>query len=808
MEVIANNTQLVQEHETLINKIKAGKAILFTGAGFSYGAINSLGNEPLGAKSLSNKLSEELDIEKHDDLMFTSDYFLSVKSDVELINILKENYTLKSTSSTQNSICSLPWTRVYTTNYDLSVEIASQNSGKVFETIDISHSFGEFSRRGTSMCVHLNGSINSLNSESLNKSFKLSNSSYVSPESFINSEWRYCFKNDLDRANAIVFIGYSLYDIDIQRLLFDDSTLKDKTYFITVVEPDIQTKFTLSKYGKVISIGADGFAELIDKFKDSCTIDFDYHLQSMSKYEISSDEVDIRDNDVEKLLLHGNIPDSHVDYYMLGDMKVPYLVHRNYSDIVINSKFNDRHSIFYSSLGNGKSLLLKQLKVELSKKDLHVYEIDDIYGDYRSDLDYLSKLPFDVVLILDDYEQHIDVIEYVSRSKIENITIVASARLADHEFLRDQLIGMDFSFDETNIDLLFDDEITELIAIFDNLGQWADKATTISEKKRYIKRKNESQISLALIDFFNSPIIKSKIKELVDRLEKNDDFKETVLSICLCKIIGVPATKSLISDVSGNDAIYTKELTSTDEFKQLFNIRNGEVINSSSIFCICLMKEHYSAAFVTKNLLRIASKFEGISLKDPVQEKVFKAMLKFSFIERILPNTTKVGNLQRYYEDLKINIPWLRVNPHFWLQYAMTFIAFKDYVKAQKYLNEAYDYAEKKQDYHTNNIDTQQARLWLKQSNIITDGNIVYSNFEKANNLLKRLRDDIYKYRQVSGYYEFFETNFIKLSKKNKVNFIDACNRMLKQINKLQEDDKVEFHYLDKTKKHLEAILK
>ena len=56
-----------------------------------------------------------------------------------------------------------------------------------------------------SLCIHLNGSINSLTNETLNGSFKLSASSYISPDSFLNRHGTIFSKKDLERATAIVF---------------------------------------------------------------------------------------------------------------------------------------------------------------------------------------------------------------------------------------------------------------------------------------------------------------------------------------------------------------------------------------------------------------------------------------------------------------------------------------------------------------------------------------------------------------------------------------------------------------------------
>ena len=76
-------------------------------------------------------------------------------------------------------------------------------------------------------CVHINGYIGNLTESTLNTSFKLSESSYMRPEGFLNSPWYTIFKRDLERASAIIFAGYSLYDIDIKRILVSNSDIFD-----------------------------------------------------------------------------------------------------------------------------------------------------------------------------------------------------------------------------------------------------------------------------------------------------------------------------------------------------------------------------------------------------------------------------------------------------------------------------------------------------------------------------------------------------------------------------------------------------
>ena len=136
----------------------------------------------------------------------------------------------------------------------------------------------------------------------------------------------------------------------------------------------------------------------------------------------------------------------------------------------------------------------------------------------------------------------------------------------------------------------------------------------------------------------------------------------------------------------------------------------------------------------------------------------------------------------------------------------MSFIAFKEYPKAQSLLDQAYDLAHAKKDYYTDNIDTQQARLWLVECNVISDGNRVFDNFQKANTLLRLRNNDIYKFRQISRYNEFHKENFSKLSKKNKLLFLNSCKEIITLIERLENEEASNHQYLQRAKSNLITI--
>ena len=272
--------------DELIERISTGQAILFTGAGFSSLTKNINDEEPSAAKDLALEICQLGGFQSDEDLRYATDYYIANNNISNLIQLLKKKYTITQTHSTHDEICSAKWRRFYTTNYDKSIEIASAKVGKLVECIDISYPTDTYYKK-ESLCIHLNGSIDSLNEESIETTFKLSTSSYISPDSFTKSDWHYYFKKDLERCSAIVFVGYSMYDIEIQKILFENSDLKEKTYFITRENPNPKASFTLSKFGKIIPIGIEGFSKLINEnSKNIAGYDSEHNLQSLAKYDL------------------------------------------------------------------------------------------------------------------------------------------------------------------------------------------------------------------------------------------------------------------------------------------------------------------------------------------------------------------------------------------------------------------------------------------------------------------------------------------------------------------------------------------
>ena len=231
----------------LIEKISVGKTILFAGVAFSKDSIN-INNTSLPLSSeLSKQICDLGSFPQSDDLRYSADRYLTENQEQskqeKLIKLLKSNYNVKNPSIYAKKIMQAPWNKFYTTNYDNTIE-------KIYSEIipvDLSCSLDKLEIKDK-RCVHLNGYISNLNIKSLEKSFKLTEASYLSYDGFLESPWFAVFKRDLERCSALVFIGYSLYDLDIKRMIINISNLKDNTYFILNENIDEKEKFLFNKY--------------------------------------------------------------------------------------------------------------------------------------------------------------------------------------------------------------------------------------------------------------------------------------------------------------------------------------------------------------------------------------------------------------------------------------------------------------------------------------------------------------------------------------------------------------------------------
>lgn len=786
------NKQTYNHLELALQAISSGNAVLFLGAGFSNSATGLNGiNMPTSA-ILAQKLGDLKEFDAEGDLTYASSRYLSKGGDeLSLIKILRETFTVTEIKPHHKAIASAPWRNVYTTNYDLCYETAAKENNILVNTIDIKNKPSDYLTQ--KQCIHLNGSLNILTSESLKNDFKLTLLSYLSSNTLLQSPWLYLFKKDLEFSSAIIFVGYSLYDIKIQEILNKNQEFISKTFFITQDSINDRTKFELSQFGSIIPIGAEKFGNEIEKQKNNfCSTPEQLALTSLWEYHVTTKDIMIHDSDVDKFLLYGNINNKLIDTTLFLPKGAPLLINRDEIKRAIELIKANSNIVITANFGNGKSIFSSILRAHLTSLGMRIFTADQIDPHELEDLSNLVKNNIKGCLLIDSYEQNFKLIEHYAQLSPQNLQLIICARTSIHEHYKHNLLNLNLNVSEITIDDLSEKEINEFIDIIDNSGNWADKAgLSFSSKKRLIE-KNGNQISSNLLDILQSPHIMDRIKALTQDFLLKKENKDTTFAIALLLANNIRATKTLISEISFNNRIYDLEYQENKDYRQIFGVEGSKIQSKSSTFSSFLISHCFSSFYIVEQLLKIMSYIGNVKMH--FQPEDFKnlegALRKFSIIERLLPENNRTSSLLKYYEELKMKIKWLNNDPHFWLQYGMARIANYEYDKAQTYFTQAYALAKSRDNYFTDYIDTQQARLFLLRllkCNVLED--LPFELFTNAHQLFIKLPNNYYKYRQLQNYKVIFDKLYSSFTNENQLQFASSCKIIADSINKTIEQN-------------------
>jgi hypothetical protein len=111
-----------------------GQAILFVGAGFSTQARTANGGDlPTGAK-LSELLASKLGLSTTPSLDLASEMFVHRMGEFQLVQLLRASLIATEITPEQAIFGSVPWRRVYTTNYDNVVELAYAKNARQLDS--------------------------------------------------------------------------------------------------------------------------------------------------------------------------------------------------------------------------------------------------------------------------------------------------------------------------------------------------------------------------------------------------------------------------------------------------------------------------------------------------------------------------------------------------------------------------------------------------------------------------------------------------------------------------------------------------
>jgi len=786
------------DYERALLAIAEGKAIIFVGAGFSIGATSlDDGDFPTGTK-LAEVLCNTAKAPNTPDLKTASGRYLRVKDPDDLIRFLREKFTVKSICEYHSIISAMPWKGIYTTNYDNVLETGAKEKGKKLVPLTLSDD-PRLYRSSSETVLHINGYIDRLNKETLQTEFKLTNTSYLTTQ-FRESNWSEVFIRQIQSAQAIFFVGYSLYDLDIQEVLFADRDLKEKTFFVQRAGmSDEDLKFSeLSDFGTILSIGVDRFAEdiininpdAISKDSPLVLVGFEEMLPVADKKHLTTSE------DIFALLLRGEVNNLLVAEQALSGSRNDYIFNR---DVQSFSLGGIRNFVFVGDLGNGKTTLMRAICADYLKRGYNVFWLKDQAYDNFDELEELLNSDSPAVIVFDNYTRKMDLVAHANLKRKENTILMLSARTSLHKSQEESLFFKDIRIDlkttlEVDCNKLSLGEIENLSTYFSRYGLWGEKASFHSEKKiRYLKHRCNSELHAVLLDLLASPEIQSRFSSFFKEINNSRSFTQTMIAAFALNLLNITEPSAhMVAAITNDSSIFNPSFKSNPAIKQFFNNERGIISPKSSALAEFALKNFPDPVLLVDMLVNICRATRKKAEVTQFYWDLYRDLASFSNIQRMLPDKSQKQLLIQFYEGLR-KIDLERDNPLFWLQYAMARMNFPDVEnleQAEKYLTTALSIGRARKNYTIVDIETQYARYHLEYAiHIAATADVAYRSFITASDFFSKItKIEIYKiepFRPIKNYLPFFKKFQKNFSALQLHRILEACNIVLHNIKLL-----------------------
>ncbi|GAA7239103.1 hypothetical protein BD0080_05890 [Helicobacter pylori] len=744
-----------QDYKKWAREIARGSAVVFFGAGFSAGATGFDGELPLG-NQLRDKLGEFCGLERKyyetKDLKDVAEYCLKKQDHQKIVEKLKDIFRVKQSKDEQKVVVGWPWKSIYTTNYDDLIYCAGKQVNKNIDILTLESMLPSKSRN---FCLHINGCVDRLEPKHLDNSFKLSHSSYVNGDVFANSsEWENKFRKDLQYSALVVFMGYSLADMPIERILFMEmGNMRGEVIFVVAdskkynEDPIGDKKF--ERYGKLLRIGVESFAnKILECWPQDTNLGFNY----LEKIIISNSlDVNIRDNDLKLFFEQGKFKDGWLQNEVLGYLKSGHQIRKSFlgkgftlgdkitervkdKNILKNPIQSDyvpkliprkeeideaqcelaRDSVgilgVFGELGSGKTIFLRQLAIVLVESGNSVYFVR--HGDFisqKEEIDTLLRQLKDrdekAYIFIDSYLNQPEISRYIAKKVKETrcVKLILATRAVDWHGDEDYKVIQGDSLIE--IGQLSDWDLGVFAQIISYLGLWSRDLSgeSFRRQKGYLQRNCNAEMMLILLDIFNSQHIHNKLNENLEDILKEKQIKKVLFVVCFLRVANITSGDiALLAHLLGDDGLGKFKSQYIKQFRALNLWNDGDF--GSSILALFVLHRMFSYDEITRYAFEILKRARNTkkNYQFNQEHRVYLKLLNYRTMSRVFgkekdsDKDKKFRFLRSYYDDAKREISSLAEDPQFWLQYAMCHMPIGKFKEAQDYLNQAYGKAKQK----------------------------------------------------------------------------------------------------------------
>jgi len=614
-----------------------GKATLFVGAGFSIDSINFQDQNIPSVSPLLQRLNEGLPTNsKMVDV--AAGRYLETHGPEKYLDLLRSEYKAKSASDDVADIMKYPWNRIYTTNYDDVIE-NSLKSKRRYKSLDQKDMY-KHQPKNDLLVVHLHGFIDNFDINNVSRNCILDFDSNVANEVY-DGEWGALLRSDLTTSDVVIFIGYSLFDPEIPKLLKYASN-RERVFFINSPFRDEDLEYRQRKFGQPIFIGRQNFSKITSSAeKQGAKQDrVSYSCFSNARRDMIDDKA-LDNKKIEHLFAYGKIDDDALETDVAQETQ-RYVIDRTPVEKAIPNLASTRKmTIFYGPLGHRKTVSIRKLASKLVRKDQEVFFAIRNLDDLITELSQIAAKHPGAVIIFEDifrYSKKWDQINLISHGKL---TLITSSRINILNIRRIELINAFSSYDVDFVKISEFDlpERTALVPIVDRVGMWEEKAAlTTSAKSNTIVNNFDNNFADLLVGLIRSTDIIARFRSELDTLsEFSPTAHKAIMLILYLEFVGIEPDEDLIKEALAFDFAALAGQSEVAEIWGIFTNGHGSDISFKSSVVSRYMLIH--ACDSEKLLLCLGEAVDSLSKVMHISEDyyhAFRELLRFTYLKGVI----------------------------------------------------------------------------------------------------------------------------------------------------------------------------
>ncbi|WP_176695496.1 SIR2 family protein [Phaeobacter sp. B1627] len=733
----------------ILEKASRGRAILFCGAGASLDSIGFDLKELPAANPLLGEFNDFLGKEFSKLPIAASK--VADESIKDYFRIITDCFRVKAVSDDMKTIMSYPWSRVYSTNYDNSPEIACEETGKTYQTLTARDRPGDLLNDRLPI-IHLHGFINHFRIDTIREECILDYASNVANKVY-EGPWATELKNDISTADIVVFLGYSLYDPEIAKLILQGGTSKKKIYFVNFRIEDEELAYMQERFGNPLNIEKSGLAQIIFALPASFETTKKQYVCFQSAQDTAVEHRNINYEDLTDLFLFGRVQEALLQADIISDSS-NYVIRPTIVDKVKAEVASGRSLIsLYSPLGHGKTVLSKILAAELGREH-------DVFVATRNQENFINEV-HDIVanfkkpiLIVDDFYRYSKHHRELAKLTADDAIFIFTSRLSVHESRKEELSAQFLNHDVVDLRIgeLTQSDAENLVPLVNQAGMWGTMSELSDERKakELISRADQGyQANFAdiLVGLMNSSEMIGRIKKELEVLKElsADAYSVVLLSIYLeftnnhiDELSIDQALKVNLSQVHDSDAV-------SNIFRLFFNpIDGGNGYFSGSIFAKYAMEKICNhndlIGVIEKSANNLADNY-------PLHEEmklVLVDLLRFNYLKVIASgDQVRLKRIRNLYSNLSSN-PNLNKDDLFWNAFGMCERALNNFEPAVKHFRTSISYAKLRGKFYIPYHAQNQLIVCLLERGVSLqiDSATAFSNFKEVLELLTIQAED------------------------------------------------------------------